>query len=139
MVRAARVLRAWPIAVVLGLLTGCASQWSAEDARVVDVITERPYGRTADSPREIARVYVDESGAVFLDGNAVSMEALRVHLDALAQRSGVVWYYRDDPGHEPAPDATDTVDAVMQAIVDASVTVELLEGGFDGAVGSREP
>ena len=121
--------------MALAVLSGCGSHWTAEDAEVVEVITERPYGRVQEVPREIARVYVDDSGLVYLDGNPVTMDMLVDRLAALAQRSGVVWYYRDEPERDPTPDAADTVDAVMQAIVEASVTVELLEGGFDSNSG----
>lgn len=123
----------------LALLSGCGRTWTVDDAEVVEVITERPYGRSVETQREIARVYVDRGGTVYLDQSAVTMEALRNHLDGLSRRSGVVWYYRDAPEQDPASGAAETVDAVMQAIVDANVTVELLEGGFDGTDSGSDP
>ncbi|HEX5702304.1 MAG TPA: hypothetical protein VFX97_03700 [Pyrinomonadaceae bacterium] len=71
----------------LMLLGGCKNQNSANM-------------RTADTP--YAKVYVQKSGQVTLDGKNVTLEELDEALGALARRHGVVLYSREAP-HEAQP------------------------------------
>lgn len=119
------------MAMLAVVLPGCASRWTAADAEVVEVITDRTDIARASAGREILKVYVDGTGIIHLDGVPVSLDTLHRDVDALGERGGIVWYYRDDPDEEPPPEVAESVDAVMQAVLDANVTVEMFEGGFD--------
>ena len=115
--------------------SGCASPWTAADAQVVEVITDRGDLSRDRAGREVLKVYVDGTGIIHVDGAPSSLDGLRDAVAALNRRGGVVWYYRDRPDEEPPPEVATAVDAVMQAILDANVTVEMYEGGFDAPSG----
>ena len=52
----------------------------------------------------IDRVKVDRDGTVFLNGQIVSLEALKQEFALLKQANGAVWYHREDPqGDAPRP------------------------------------
>jgi biopolymer transport protein ExbD len=76
---------------------------------------------------EIAKVKVDQAGTIYLNGRIVKIEQLRQEFARLKQANGAVWYYRQNPEGEPPPQAM----AVIQAIIDASLPVRLLERDFD--------
>lgn len=61
----------------------------------------------------VAKVSVFANGTFQLDGKKVTAAALDDALKAHAARSGVVWYYRENPHAEPHPNA----DIVVQTII----------------------
>lgn len=76
---------------------------------------------------EIAKVKVDQRGTVYLNGKTVTMEELKREFARLSQANGAVWYYRENPQGEPSAQAM----TVIQAIIDASLPVRLVEKDFD--------
>ena len=111
-----RLLRALLLAVVL-LASGCASG------------SDQPAEQTQEQPdpTAIAKVKVDRSGTIYLDGTAVTLDELHQAFARLKQDGGAVWYYREDPEGEPPPQAMD----VMQAVVDAQLPIRLMEEDFE--------
>lgn len=75
----------------------------------------------------IAKVKVDRTGAIYLNGKTVTLEELKDEFARLRQAGGSVWYFRENPQGEPPAQAM----AVIQAIVDAQLPVKLLEKDFD--------
>ena len=76
----------------------------------------------ADGPAQpIAKVAVFADGRIALGGRTVSLAQLHVALADLGKNHGVVWYYREDAGGEPHPNAM----AVIKEIIDARLPVSL--------------
>jgi hypothetical protein len=99
---------------------GC-NQWPVEAA-------ER--AREGESPQqfgEIAKVKVNRTGTVYLNGKVVTIEALKQEFARLKHTNGAVWYYRENSQGEPPPQAM----AVIQAIIDAQLPVKLMERDFE--------
>ncbi len=69
----------------------------------------------------VAKVKVLANGIVLLDDKPISVDELRVAFVRVKENDGVVWYYREDTGGDPPPQAT----LVIQAIVDAKLPVRL--------------
>ena len=69
----------------------------------------------------ILRVSVLVSGAVYLDGEPVSIEELGTKLESLKADRPVVWYYREAAGAEPPPEAMQ----VMKLVVDSKLPISL--------------
>lgn len=96
-------------------------QWRVEAA-------ERTGDRgTAQQFAEISKVKVDRSGAIYLNGRIVTIEALKEEFARLKSGNGAVWYYRENPQGEPPPQAM----TVIQAIVDAQLPVRMMERDFE--------
>ena len=76
-------------------------QWRVEAA-------ERTGDRgTAQQFAEISKVKVDRSGAIYLNGRIVTIEALKEEFARLKSGNGAVWYYRENPQGEPPPTSDD--------------------------------
>jgi len=80
--------------------------------------------RYEDLPRSegvVAKVRVDRRGGITLDGEPVSLEALREAFARLRSMQGAVWYYREPGG----ADAPADVLAVVRAVVDAKLPISI--------------
>jgi hypothetical protein len=62
----------------------------------------------------VARVSALASGRLLLNGQAVDLPALDTALGDLKARHGIVWYYRQDPDHEPPPQAMAAIGLVVK-------------------------
>jgi hypothetical protein len=69
----------------------------------------------------ILKVAVLADGRITVDGRPATMESLRESLKTLSQKKGAVWYYREVAGSEPPPEATQ----VIQAVIDARLPIRL--------------
>src|ERR1700687_3920886 len=69
----------------------------------------------------ILKVSVLISGAVLLDGEPVSLEALDARLQSLKPQRPAVWYYREAAGGEPPAEAMQ----VMKLVVDNRLPISL--------------
>jgi len=97
---------------------------------------------TAGSPAlataPIARVSALASGQLLLDGKPVTLKALDAALKDLKKKHGVVWYYREDPDHEPPPQAMDAIGLVLKHRLPVSMsTVADFSDVVDGSGKSR--
>ena len=111
-----RVLRAVLLAFVL-LASGCTSG----SDQPADQPQEPP------EPTAIAKVKVDRSGTIFLDGTEVTVDELREAFARLKEEGGAVWYHREDPQREPTPE----VIAVIEAVVDDQLPIRLMDEDFE--------
>lgn len=84
----------------------------ASITKAVVVIMLSMAAASAQTP-PVAKVRVFADGSFELNGRKTSAAALDEALKAHAARSGVVWYYRENPLAEPHPNA----DIVVQAII----------------------
>ena len=84
-------------------------------------------GESSQQFGEVAKVKVNQTGTIYLNGKVVTIEALKQEFARLKQGNGAVWYYRENPQGEPPPQAM----AVIQAIVDAHLPVRLTERNFE--------
>ena len=74
---------------------------------------------------QILRVHVKADGTILANGKPTSLEGLKQQFKSLASAGGTVCYSRDNPTGEPPPNAM----AVMEAIVEAKLPVQLAESG----------
>ena len=93
---------------------------------IADTVREGQFRRvSADKARYMAspilKVSVLVSGAVLLDGEPVSLEALGAKLESLKADRPVVWYYREAAGGEPPTEAMQ----VMKLVVDKQIPISL--------------
>lgn len=68
----------------------------------------------ASPAKPIARMSALASGQLLLDGQPVTLEALDTALRDLKAMHGIVWYYREDPDHEPPPQVTGAIGLVVK-------------------------
>lgn len=92
-----------------------------------------PAGATAQG-RPFAKVSVTRAGVVSYDGRTVSLAELRSDLARLAKGKGEVWYYREDPAGEPAPEALAVIEAIMRARLPVRFATKPDFSAFDGEV-----
>ena len=62
----------------------------------------------------VARVTVEESGAILLDGRPSSLEKLRDRFGELEARGGGVWYHRANPSGEPPAIAARVIELIIE-------------------------
>jgi len=75
------------------------------------------------SSPEILTVHVTAAGIITANGREVTFEALQHEFARLATVHGIVRYSRDNPHGDPHPNAM----KVIQAVVDANLTLQMLE------------
>ncbi|MGH7370762.1 MAG: hypothetical protein ACREJK_02820 [Candidatus Methylomirabilales bacterium] len=115
------------IAIILSILFGTYLVLSGLDRRFVEAAERAGEGESSQQFGEIAKVKVNRTGTIYLNGKVVTIEALQQEFARLKQGNGAVWYYRENPQGEPSPQAM----AVIQAIIDASLPVRLMERDFE--------
>jgi hypothetical protein len=98
------------IAVILLLLAAACSSISA--------------GNSTNT--NIAKVKVTSEGKLFLNGQETTLDAIKQEFARLKMVNGMVWYYRENPGGEPHPNAME----VIKAVVDAKLPIKLSETDF---------
>lgn len=69
----------------------------------------------------VGKVAVLQNGQVSFNGQAVTIQNLRLKLNELKTKNGVVWYYREAPEKEPPAISTE----VMQSVIDARLPISL--------------
>ncbi len=65
-------------------------------------------GAPALAAEPIARV------SALASGQPVNLQALDTALKDLKEKHGIVWYYRQDPNHEPPPQAMEAIGLVVK-------------------------
>lgn len=66
-----------------------------------------------------------QSGKITANGQEVSLSELGTILDDLKQKDGGVWYFREEPEHEPSEPLTMTIESVIDAIASRELPVHL--------------
>lgn len=79
----------------------------------------------------VAKVKVDESGRIFIDGREVTLEELEAAFAALPPKRSVVWYHRSNALQEAPPDVAAVSRQVVAAIIDAKLPVILMQEDFE--------
>src|SRR5205823_2681093 len=70
---------------------------------------------------QVLKISVLASGAVFLDGEQVSLEKLRMAVEGAKAGHPVVWYHREAPAGEPPAEALE----VMKMVVENRLPISL--------------
>lgn len=78
-----------------------------------------------DAPSVIVKVKVLQSGKINVNGQEVSLSELGTILDDLKQKDGGVWYFREEPEHEPSESLTMIIESVLDAITSRELPVRL--------------
>ena len=78
-----------------------------------------------DVPSIIVKVKVFQSGKITANGKEVSLPELEEILDDLKQKDGGVWYFREEPDHEPPESLALTIEKVIDAITSRQLPVRL--------------
>jgi biopolymer transport protein ExbD len=73
------------------------------------------HATSSTSTQEVAKVRVYTDGKLTLDGQPVTIDALRSAFASLKKKNGVVWYYREQGGGAAHPTARQVMEAVMAA------------------------
>lgn len=73
----------------------------------------------------IAKVRLDAAGKLFLNETPVSPEELKRHFSSLTEAKGEVWYYRENLGADPSPEAWATARSVLEAAAEAKLPIKL--------------
>ncbi len=113
------------------LASACATHRPATPAHVVETIGPTERRAVEQRSRRVVAVRIDGAAIVHLDGRPVSLDELESAFADLSRAGGLVRYTRDNPAEEPPPEVAEMVDAVIRAIIDAGVTVELVEGDLE--------
>jgi len=79
----------------------------------------------------IAKVKVDETARIFIDGRQVTMDQLEAALAALPPKRSAVWYHRSNPLQEAPPDVAAVSRQVVAAIARAKLPLSLVQEDFD--------
>jgi len=111
----------WAMIVGVAFFGVGFDQWPVEAAE------QAREGESSQQFGEIAKVKVNQTGTIYLNGKVVTIEALKQEFARLKQGNGAVWYYRENPQGEPPPQAM----AVIQAIIDANLPVRVMERDFE--------
>ena len=111
----------WVMVVGLAFFGIGCDQWFVEAAE------RAREGEFSQQFGEIAKVKMNQTGAIYLNGKVVTIEVLKQEFARLKQGNGAVWYYRENPQGEPPPQAM----AVIQAIIDANLPVRVMERDFE--------
>ena len=69
----------------------------------------------AANAMQVTKVQAFRSGAIVVDGHAVTLDELKRSLAAAKSEHGEVWFYRENPASQP----TDDQFQAFQAIIDA--------------------
>ena len=74
------------------------------------------------APSHVVKIKVNRDGHIVMNDEPATLEQVKVSLSKLSQSGdGAIWYYRENAGGEPHPNAM----LVLQAIVDAKLPVRL--------------
>jgi hypothetical protein len=96
-------------------------------------------GAPALAAEPIARVSALASGQLLLNGQPVNLQALDTALKHLKEEHGVVWYYRQDPNHEPPPQAMDAFGLVVKYQLPISMSTKADFSDVVDANGNSKP
>jgi hypothetical protein len=60
------------------------------------------------------KIAVMADGHITVDGSPATIDSLRVSLKRLAEKKGVVWYYREAGQAKAPPESTEVIQAVIE-------------------------
>ena len=60
------------------------------------------------------KIAVMADGRIMVDGSPATIDSLRVSLMQLAERKGVVWYYREAGQSKAPPEATEVIQSIIE-------------------------
>jgi hypothetical protein len=62
----------------------------------------------------ILKIAVRADGRIIVDDSPATVDSLRVSLKRLAEKKGVVWYYREAAQAAAPPEATEVIQSVIE-------------------------
>jgi hypothetical protein len=78
-----------------------------------------------NAPSVIIKVKILQSGKITANSQVVSLSELGKILDDLKEKDGGVWYFREDPEHEPPESLATTIQSVIDAIASRELPIQL--------------
>ncbi|HKC48263.1 MAG TPA: hypothetical protein VKB63_11740 [Gemmatimonadales bacterium] len=88
---------------------------------------------------KVARIRVSRAGEIWCDDVRTSLAELGPRLAQLRAAQGVVWYYREEAGDEPAPEAMAVVRMVVEQRLPISMSTRADFGDVVQADGTAVP
>ena len=88
---------------------------------------------------KVARIRVSRAGEIWCDDVRTSLAELGSRLAQLRAAQGVVWYYREEAGDEPAPEAMAVVRMVVEQRLPISMSTRADFGDVVQADGTAVP
>ena len=88
---------------------------------------------------KVARIRVSRAGEIWCDDVRTSLAELGPQLAQLRAAQGVVWYYREEAGDEPAPEAMAVVRMVVEQRLPISMSTRADFGDVVQADGTAVP
>jgi hypothetical protein len=88
---------------------------------------------------KIARIRVSRGGEIWCDDVRMSLADLGPQLAQLRAAQGVVWYYREEAGDDPAPEAMAVVRMVVEQRLPISMSTRADFGDVVQADGTAVP
>ena len=87
----------------------------------------------------VARIRVSRAGEIWCDDVRTSLAELGPRLARLRAAQGVVWYYREEAGDEPAPEAMAVVRMVVEQRLPISMSTQADFGDVVQSDGTAVP
>jgi len=88
---------------------------------------------------KVARIRVSRAGEIWCDDVRTSLAELGPRLAQLRAAQGVVWYYREEAGDEPSPEAMAVVRMVVEQRLPISMSTRADFGDVVQADGTAVP
>ena len=93
----------------------------------------------SSGPAPVARIRVSRAGEIWCDDVRTSLADLGPRLSQLREAQGAVWYYREDAGAEPVPEAMAVVRMVVEQRLPISMSTRADFGDVVQADGTTVP
>ena len=112
---------------VVGLVTGSSSPGIsivALESRSHENSSPMPFFYpwvTPNVSKAVGKIYVSQSGAIFLNGKSVTSGSLKAELKKLKEANGVVWYSRENGAADPS----DQQMFAIKIVVDEELPIQL--------------
>jgi hypothetical protein len=119
------------LSILLCLFIGCENGSRAPKGQPEGKGKENSSGSPDLSFPVYAKVKVDKTGEIFLDGKNVTLDELKPELAKLRRAHGAVRYHREDPGGQPDARQLAAIKAVMAAIIAEKLPKKLEAKDFE--------
>lgn len=67
-----------------------------------------------DTNAAVVKIYIEESGVILADGEAITLDRLELKLQEMENKKGIVYYSRANISADPAKEAMEVIELVMK-------------------------